>query len=64
MNLLAELEEFVVNHHPLGTLTADSTETAGNGYRLTVACPCGVVFQRWVTPEEAQLDLIVSARQN
>jgi hypothetical protein len=23
---------------------------AWNGYLLTVACPCGVVFERWVTP--------------
>ena len=23
-----------------------------NGYLLTVACRCGVVFERWVTPEE------------
>ena len=21
---------------------------------LTVACPCGVVFERWVTPEDAE----------
>jgi len=29
-----------------------------------VACPCGVVFQRWVTPEEAELDLEQLARLN
>jgi Cupin domain len=22
------------------------------------SCPCGVVFERWVTPEEAELDLL------
>jgi len=27
--------------------------SAWNGYLLTVACPCGVVFQRWVTPADA-----------
>ena len=36
--------------------TADATEPACNGYLLTVACPCGVVFERWVTPEDAELD--------
>jgi hypothetical protein len=41
MNLLAELEEFVVDHHPHGTLTADATEPAWNGYLLTLACRCG-----------------------
>ena len=25
-----------------GGLTGDATEPASNGYRLTVACPCGV----------------------
>ena len=57
MNLLADLEDFVRDHRSHGTLTADATEPAWNGYRLTVACPCGVVFGRWVTPEDAELDL-------
>src|SRR5262249_14727942 len=35
----------------------DATEPASNGYRLTVACACGVVFERWVTPQEAYADL-------
>jgi hypothetical protein len=41
-----------------GPLTADATEPAWNGYLLTVACPCGVMFERWVTPLEAGLDLL------
>ena len=53
---LAELEEFVSDHRPHGTLTRDATELAWNGYLLTVACPCGVVFDRWITPEDAELD--------
>jgi hypothetical protein len=57
MTLLATLEEFVRDHRPHGALTGDATEPAWNGYQLTVACPCGVVFQRWVTPEDAELDL-------
>jgi len=35
-----------------------------NGYRLTVACPCGVVFERWVTPEDADDDLFRLASLN
>jgi len=31
---------------PQGALTADATEPAWNGYLLTVACSCGVVFGR------------------
>jgi len=33
-------------------------------YRLTVACACGVVFERWVTPEDAGLDLLRAASLN
>src|SRR5437870_3930683 len=48
--LLSDLEEFVISHGPHGTLTGDATEPAWNGYLLTVACPCSVLFARWVTP--------------
>ncbi len=54
MNLLTDLEEFVHDHRPHGTLTGDATEPAWNG----VACPCGVVFERWVTSVDAELDLL------
>jgi hypothetical protein len=64
VSLLADLEEFIHNHHSHGPLTADATEPAWNGYLLTVACPCGVVFERWVTPEDADADLIGIARRN
>ena len=64
MSFLADLEEFVFNHNPHGPLTADATEPAWNGYLLTVACPCGVTFERWVTPMDAELDLRHSAALN
>jgi hypothetical protein len=44
--------------------TGDATEPAWNGYLLTVACPCGVIFERWVTPEEADADLLRLAALN
>jgi len=47
----------VHDHRPNGGLTGDATEPASNGYCLTVAFACGVVFERWVTPEEADADL-------
>ena len=34
------------------------TEPAWNGYLLTVTCPCGVTFERWVTALDAELDLL------
>jgi hypothetical protein len=29
-----------------------------------VACACGVVFERWVTPEDADADLVRIVRLN
>jgi hypothetical protein len=48
----------------VGQLTGDATEPAWNGYLLMVACPCGVVFERWVTPEDADADLVGMAQLN
>jgi hypothetical protein len=49
---------------PPRPLTADATPPAWNGYLLTVACPCGVVLERWVTPLGAELDLLRAAPLN
>ena len=59
MTLFADLEEFVADHRPHGKLTADASAPAWNGYLLTVACPCGVVFERWVTLGDA-MDALIS----
>jgi hypothetical protein len=61
---IADLPDFLRCHRPHGPLTADATTPAWNGYLLTVACPCGVVFERWVTPEGADADLLGIARLN
>jgi hypothetical protein len=37
MTLLNDLEEFIQNHRPHGSLTTAATEPAWNGYLLTVA---------------------------
>jgi hypothetical protein len=42
-------DRFLHDHRPHGTLTADDTEPAWNGYLLAVACTCGVPFERWIT---------------
>ena len=56
--VLIDLAEFIADHRPHGSLSAEATEPAWNGYLLTVAYSCGVVFKRWVTPEEADADLL------
>jgi len=45
---------------PHGTLTATTGELTPNGYRLEVACPRGVTFERWITPCEATIDITMS----
>jgi hypothetical protein len=44
--------------------TVETGPLTPNGSRLTVACPCGVTFERWITPEEAARDLAMLARWN
>jgi hypothetical protein len=55
---LVDLTDFADNHRSHGELTGEATEPEWNGYQLTVRCSCGVTFQRWVTPEDAALDLL------
>jgi len=62
--LLADLEEFVTLHRPHGELRAVASPATPNGYRLEVACPCSVVFERWVFPEDAAIDMALRARWN
>ena len=62
--MIADLTDFIADHRPHGALTAEATEPAWNGYLLTVTCLCGVVFERWVTPEDAELDLVRLAQLN
>jgi hypothetical protein len=64
VTLLPDLADFITDHRHHGPLTADATTPAWNGYLLTVACPCGVVFERWVTSEDADADLVGIARLN
>jgi len=61
---LAELEQFVGDHRPHGGMTGDATTPAWNRYLLTVMCPCGVVFKRWITPQNAEEDLVRLASLN
>jgi hypothetical protein len=58
--VLAELTDFVTRHRAHGKLTGDATEPEANDYMLTVTCPCGVTFMRWVTPGDATRGLVLS----
>ena len=64
MTLLADLEDFVRSHRPHGAMIGDATAPAWNVYQLTIICPCSVVFERWVTSEDAGRDLLSFASLN
>jgi hypothetical protein len=64
MSPAAELEEFLTAHRPHGHVEGDTGDITPNGYRLAVACACGVTFRRWITPREAVGDLGWLARQH
>lgn len=59
-----DIERFVRKHRPHGQLVGDATEPTLSGYQVTITCPCGVVFMRWVTAGEAAVDLAAPARRN
>ena len=62
--LVIDLQEFVELNRPHGELRASAGQPTPNGYRLEVACPCSVVFERWVFPDDAAIDLALLARWN
>ncbi len=63
MTLHADLVSFIERHRPRGALTGDASASVPTerGYLLTVACSCGVTFERWITPAEATADMVRSA---
>jgi hypothetical protein len=64
VTITADLEDFAAGHRAHGQFVADIGALTPNGYRLSVVCPCGVRFERWITPEEAAGDLGMLARLN
>jgi hypothetical protein len=62
--LLTDLREFVMLHRPHGELHANAGQQTPNGYRLAVSCPCRIVFERWVLPDDAAIDMALLARWN
>jgi len=56
--MLSDLTAFVQDHRHHGLLVGDASEPGPSGYRVTVACSCGVTFERWVTELDAAEDLL------
>ena len=59
MSIFAGLEESVHAHRPHGNPTWWTTPPTPKGYQ-GVTWPCGVVFERWVLPQDAEEDLLGS----
>ena len=56
--MFEELERFVTAHR--GELTSDVVEPQAEGYLVCIACTCGSTFERRVTPDIADADLLRS----
>jgi hypothetical protein len=64
MTISDEIEAFIRQHRGDGQLVGDATEPSPNGDQLTITCHCGVMFVRWMTPEDTAIDLAALARPN
>ena len=60
MRTYCDLEEFAQTHRPHGHLAWWTTPPTPKGYQVRVACPCEVVLERWVLPQDAKDDLLGS----
>lgn len=56
-----ELRDFAQAYRICGDLFGDVGLLEGDGYRLSAACSCGARLERWVTPADAEADLLRSA---
>ena len=58
--MFPDLERFVSVHRPCDELTSGVGELTDTGYAVRVTCVCGAIFERWVTSEVADRDLLYS----
>lgn len=64
MTLLADLEDFITRHRACHRFVSEvGRPTPARGTGLTVACRCGVTFERWVLPQDAAEELLAEALQ-
>lgn len=58
MGIYPEILRFLETHRDCGEVTKEAGRPRADGYQIHVACPCGAVLDRWVTPEDARHDLV------
>jgi hypothetical protein len=62
MGIFPEVQRFLAAHEECcGEVTKEAGRPSVDGYRIHVACPCGAVLDRWVTPADARHDLVHSS---
>ncbi len=52
MPLYTDLEQFLQAHRQHGEVRRYMGQPSEAGYEVRLACPCGVVFNRWVLPQD------------
>jgi hypothetical protein len=57
----SELSDFALTHRECGELRGDADPLTPDGYRLWARFSCGARLERWVTPADAEADLLRSA---
>ena len=57
----SEIRGFALAHRSCGELSGNADELTPAGYRLWARCSCGARLDRWVTPADAEADLLRSA---
>ena len=60
MSVTRELKDFARIHRSCGGMSGEAGEITPEGYLVLVACECGQEFERWVTLEMADEDLLWS----
>jgi hypothetical protein len=63
MGVFREVQTFCTNHNLCGGIEVDTRPpTSAFGYPVSLTCCCGEFLDRWVTPEDAALDLVWSTQ--
>jgi hypothetical protein len=61
MGVYSELRGFALLRRSCGELRGGADPLTPEGYRLWARCSCGAQLERWVTPADAEEDLLRSA---
>ena len=56
--ILSSLDNFFGLHFACGRLEGDAEPVTADGYGVWIACSCGARFDRWVTPDDAERELL------